>query len=109
MLHNLVTDKFLGTILTFVSDIITDWESLDMTKLGPKMKALQKSVHLAYISNQNARQFILAVYVNNKLRFRSFVLDLAVGCTESKNTLKSTSFYTPSLFGPFPESFNARL
>ena len=82
MLHNLVSDKFLETILTFVSDIITDWESLDMTKLGPKMKALQQSVHLAYISNQNARQFILGVYVNNKLRFRSFVLDLAVGCKE---------------------------
>ena len=80
-----------------------------MTKLMPKMKALQKSIHLAYISNQSARQFILAAYGNNKLRFRSFVLDLAVGCTESKNTLKSTSFYTPTLFGPFPESFNARL
>ena len=83
MLHNLVTDKFLGTILTFVSAIVEEWDKQDMTKL--------------------------AVYVNNKLRFRSFVLDLAVGCTESKNTRKSTSFYTPTLFGPFPESFNARL
>ena len=85
MLHNLVSDKFLGTILTFVSDIITDWNKQDMTKLGPKMKALLKSIHLAYISNQNARQFILAVYVNNKLRFRSFVQDLAVGCRIQKH------------------------
>ena len=57
MLHNLVTDKFLGTILTFVSAIVDDWDKQDMTKLGPKMKALQKSIHLAYISNQNARDF----------------------------------------------------
>ena len=108
MLHNPVSDKFLEAILAFLCEIMSDWKSLDMAVLEPKMQALKKSVHLAYISNQNARQFILAVYLN-KLRFRSFVLDLAVGCQESKKILKTTSFYTLSLFGPFPESFSARL
>ena len=36
-------------------------------------------------------------------------MDLTEGCQESKKILKTTSFYTPSLFGPFPDSFSARL
>ena len=74
-----------------------------------KVKAVQKTVKLAYISNSNARQYILAMYVDNKVSFRSYILDMTSGCEESKKTLRTTSFFTPSLFGPFPESFHDRL
>ena len=109
MLHNLAADNLLSALLNFVNELISDWELLDKSTLGNRISAVQKTVKLAYISNNNACQYILAMHVDNKISFRSYILDMTTGCDESKNTLRATSFFSPSLFGPFPESFQNRL
>ena len=60
MLHNLAADNFLSSLLTFVNGIVGDWSILDKNTLENKVKAIQKTVRLAFISNQNTRQYILA-------------------------------------------------
>ena len=55
--------------------------------------------------NQRCRQYIVATYTNNKMKFRNYVLDLSVGSEETKRVLRGTSLFSGSLFGDLPESF----
>ena len=72
-----------------------------------KIKATEKVMQLVFMSNSNSRQYLLAMYVDNKIAFRNHVLDMTTGCEESKKTLRTT--FSSSLFGPFPESYHDRL
>ena len=82
MLHNLAADNLLTALLNFVNELITDWDTLDKSTWVSKVNTVQRTVKLAYISNSNARQYILAMYVDNKVSFRSYILDMTSGCDE---------------------------
>ena len=109
LLHNVATDSIQSELLTTMAKLITDWASSDSKSCLNRLKAIEKVTNLAFMSNTNARAYILAMYVENKLAMRNYVLDMTIGCEESKKTLRTTSFYSPSLFGPFPQSFHDRL
>ena len=70
---------------------------------------MEKVMNLAFMSNNNSRQYILGMYVENKVALRNQVLEMTIGCEESKKTLRTTSFFSSSLFGPFPKSYHDRL
>ena len=109
LLHNIAADSIQSNLLTVMSKLITDWDTSDNRSRFNRLKAMEKVMNLAFMSNTNSRLYILAMYVDNKVTLRNHVLDMTIGCEESKKTLRTTSFYTSSLFGPFPQSFQDRL
>ena len=109
LLHNIATDSIQSNLLTVMSKLITNWDTSDNRSRFNRLKAMEKVMNLAFMSNNNSRQYILGMYVDNKVTLRNHVLDMTIGCEESKKTLRTTSFYTSSLFGPFPQSYQDRL
>ena len=109
LLHNIATDSLQSSLLTAMSKLITNWDTSDNKSRFSKLKAMEKVMNLAFMSNNNSRQYILGMYVENKVALRNHVLEMTIGCEESKKTLRTTSFYSSSLFGPFPQSYQDRL
>ena len=109
LLHNVATDTIQSELLDAMAKLITDWDTVDSKSCLNRLKAIERVTNLAFMSNTNSRMYILAMYMDNKVAMRNYVLDMTIGCEESKKTLRTTSFYTPSLFGPFPQSFHDRL
>ena len=72
-----------------------------------QLKMIQKTNTLSAASNLYGRHGILAGICKNKLILREEVLANSKGGTGSeftKQCLKGSSFFTPDLFGPVPES-----
>ena len=105
LLHNLVSDTLIGAILELLKSTINNLTSLQPETLQRHLEACHDILYMAYSASLRDRQHILALYAANKMKFREVVLDLHVGSSMSKDTLKGTSLFTPHLFGDLPESF----
>ena len=113
---NLITDEFIDTtdnLVKAASHIPTDNPGLDKTAvvalLVDKRNLIRKSVLLSSASNLRGRHNILSGIVRNKLALREEVLRAHKGGAGSDNTkeaLLGSSFFSPDLFGPVPESIS---
>ena len=113
---NLITDEFIDTtdnLVKSASHIPTDNPRLDskavVDLLLDKLNLIRKSVLLSSASNLRGRHNILSGTVRNKLVLREEVLRLHRGRAGSDNTkeaLLGSSFFSPDLFGPVPESIS---
>ena len=78
-----------------------------MDLLLDKLALIRKSVMLSSASNLRGRHNILAGIVRNKLVLREEVLQAhkgGAGSDNIKEALLGSSFFSPDLFGPVPES-----
>ena len=66
-------------------------------------------LEIGYAANLKARHTATAIFVSNKRQGRKHVLDRCMGQLHTKQIMKNTSFATPDLFGPPPESLLTRL
>ena len=73
------------------------------------MMEVMSLVVLIAEGNQHSGQSQLAAFVTNKLALRDFVLGKFTCPPASKHILRGSSFLSPKLFGPLPESFKTSL
>lgn len=105
LLENLLGDRLLGAVLDLINSTLKDWNNLDKDSLFGRMQACKKTLGMGFIMSQRCRQYIVAIYTSNKIKFRNYILDLSVGSEETKRVLKGSSLFSGSLFGELPESF----
>ena len=112
---NLITDEFIDINERFLNDVTTaiteNTSGLSDTQLlaqiKPKLELIRKTNTLASASNLRGRSSILSTLVFNKTALRNEVLDNFTGGSgqeHTKETLKGTSFFDYTLFGPIPKS-----
>lgn len=105
LLQNLLGDGLVGSVLDLMDSTLKDWSSLDNKSLKDRFIAIKKTLKMTYIMNQRCRQYIVATYTNNKMKFRNYILDMSVGSEETKRVLRGSSLFSATLFGDIPESF----
>ena len=113
---NLITDEFIDmtdNLVRAASHIPTDNPGLDTSAVNAllidKLNLIRKSVLLSSANNLRGRHNILSGIVRNKLVLREEVLRAHWGGAGSDNTkeaLLGSSFFSPDLFGPVPESIS---
>ena len=113
---NLITDEFIDmtdNLVRSASHIPTDNPGLDTSAVNAllidKLNLIRKSVLLSSANNLRGRHNILSGIVRNKLVLREEVLRAHWGGAGSDNTkeaLLGSSFFSPDLFGPVPESIS---
>ena len=113
---NLITDEYIDTtdnLVKSASHIPTDNPGLDKSAvvalLLDKLNLTRKSVLLSSASNLRGRHNILSGIVRNKLALREEVLRAhkgGAGSVATKEALLGSSFFSPDLFGPVPESIS---
>ena len=66
-------------------------------------------LEIGYAANLRARHTATATFVSNKQHGRKRVLDRCFGQSLTKQVMRNSSYATPELFGPPPESLLTRL
>ena len=111
---NLVTDELIDmtdNLVRSASHIPVDNSALDPAAVNvlllDKLRLIRNSVLLSSASNLRGRHNILSAIVRNKLCLREEVLQAhwgGAGSDNNKEALLNSSFFSPDLFGPVPES-----
>ena len=110
----LVTDELVDvtdSLVTSAARIPIDNATLDPAAINilllEKLRLIRNSILLSSASNLRARHNILSAIVRNKLWLREEVLQAhwgGAGSNNIKEALLHSSFFSPHLFGPLPES-----
>ena len=107
MLDNFTVDEYLKLMIELVSKL-----SQEDTSREDGLHLLDGLMRIAVLMaecNQRSGQSQLAAYVANKLALRDVVLGKFSCQNASRNILCGSSFLSPNLFGPLPESFKNSL
>ncbi|CAL4155574.1 unnamed protein product, partial [Meganyctiphanes norvegica] len=101
-----ISDTLLDAVAAIINTMLDDWEraSGDLMEIKASLKEISKFLTLGHQTNWRCKSFIVAILVSNKVALRNYVLDNCGGPSTSKDIMKHTSFFTPSLFGEIPES-----
>merc|ERR1712121_477258 len=98
------------TIESYVKLIVELLPPIAGGDLSPedRMKSMMEVLKLVVLiaeGSQRSGQSQLAAFVTNKLALRDVVLGKLTFQPTSKHILRGSSFLSPNLFGPLPESF----
>ena len=102
------------TIESYVKLIVELLPPIAGGDLSPedRMKSMMEVLKLVVLiaeGSQRSGQSQLAAFVTNKLALRDVVLGKFTCQPTSKHILRGSSFLSPNLFGPLPESFKTSL
>lgn len=109
--ETLVAEQFTDILKDKFSKIIDDWEvvSKDVNALRTALEEARDMLTLVSPSLGRSRQLQTGLMVSNKKACRQHVLDQCEGHDVTKKAMLGSSFVSPSLFGPTPESLKRRL
>ena len=112
LLRQSMLDNF--TIESYIKLLVDLLPPIARGDLSPedRMKSMMEVMGLVALiaeGNQRSGQSQLAAFVTNKLALRDFVLGKFTCPLTSKHILRGSSFLSPNLFGPLPESFKTSL
>ena len=115
LLDNLITDELIDMSIQLIDralDIPTknpNSQPKDITNLiEESLELLDTSIILSSASNLRGRHTLITSIAKNKLALRDEVLKAHSGGVCSKEILRGSSFLSPDLFGPLPNSFLTR-
>ena len=109
--ETLLAEQFTDILKDKFTKILEDWEevSKDVDSLRSTLEEARDMLTLISPSLGRSRQLQTGLFVSNKQACRQYVLDQFEGHTDTKSAMMGSSFVSPSLFGPIPESLKRRL
>ena len=111
LIENALVDQWLESGISHTNTLLSDWEEhiLNLPLLKEHLSLHSQAMHVAWSANLRCKNFLIALFTNNKICFRQHILDKCTGSTTTKDILKGTALATPFLFGDIPESFAKKL
>ena len=107
LLASYTIDEYLKILLELIPKC-----ALSSTPKEDRLRFLDLTMDVVLMvaeNNHRSGQTQLASYVSNKLALRDVVLNRFHSQNTSLNILRGSSFLSPNLFGPLPESFKESL
>ena len=106
-----VVDQLVGQCKARIIQKVLEMEDKELTPQEVKKEFTLYShmLEIGHAANLKGRLTATALLVSNKRQARKHVLDRCFGQSYTKQIMKNTSFATPDLFGPPPESLLHRL
>ena len=106
ILESGISDTLVSSSSDILDSILSDWDNAvgNVVVLRTYLVEVTKILSLARQCSWRDRSFVSALLVTNKLALRNLVLDGCGGAQSSKEVMKYSNFFSPSLFGEIPES-----
>ena len=109
--ESIVAEQFTDLLIEKISNNLAEWGtfSTDLSAMQTFFMDTLSTLSLITTSMCRSRLLLSGLYATNKLSCRQIVLDQCVGPPQTKDLMKASSFVSPTLFGPVPESLKRRL